>query len=79
MHAVDGCDSQKHEKTAGTCDECIFTCNLFLFHNFVNSFKDKVKLHMAAERAKKVTLKTVALEDGSVVPENENDDRCGRD
>jgi hypothetical protein len=29
MHAIDGCDSQKRDKTVGTCDECIFNSKYF--------------------------------------------------
>ena len=79
MHAIDGCDSQKRDKTAGPCDERTFSSDLFLSRDFVNSFKDNVKSHRAAERAQRVTSTAVALEDGSAVPKDENDDRCGRD
>jgi hypothetical protein len=43
----------------------------------VNGFKDEVKSHTAAERAERVLLKAVELEDGSVVPQHEDEDRCG--
>ncbi len=79
MHAIDECDSQKHDKMAGTCDERTFFSDLFLSRDFVNSFKDDVKSHTAAERAQRATSMAVAPEDGSAVPEDENDDRCGRD
>ena|ERR1700747_2351643 len=79
MHAIDGCDSQKRDKTAGTCDERTFSSNLFLSRDFVNSFKDDVKSHSAAERAQRATSTAVALEGGSTVPKDENDNRCGRD
>jgi hypothetical protein len=79
MHAIDGCDSQKRDKTAGTCEERTFSSDLFLSRDFVNSFKDDVKLHRAAERAQKATSMAAVLEDGSTVPKDENDDRCGRD
>lgn len=42
----------------------------------MNSFKDDVKSHAAAERVQRTTS---TLEDGSAVPEDENDARCGRD
>jgi hypothetical protein len=45
----------------------------------VNSFKDNMKSHVMAERARKATLVAVALENGSGVPEDKNDDCCGRD
>ena len=45
----------------------------------MNHFKDEVKSHVAAERAERATLKPVALEDGSMVPGDENDDCCSRD
>ncbi len=79
MHAIDGCDSQKRDKTAGTCDERVFTSNLFLSRDFVDSFKDEVKSHAAADRAERAISKAVAPEDGSTVPEGKNDDRCGSD
>jgi len=79
MHAINGYDSQKHDKTAGTCDERTFSSDLFLSRNFVNSFKDDMKSHAAAERAQRATSTAVALKDGSAVPEDENDNRCGRD
>jgi hypothetical protein len=61
------------------CDECTFSSNLFLSCDFVNGFKDDVKLHTAAERAWKATSAAVALKDGSGVPEDENDNCYGRD
>ena len=79
MHVIDGCDSQKRDKMAGTCDKRTFSSELFLPRDFVNSFKDEVKLHVAAERVQRATSMAVALEDGSAVPEDKNDDRCGRD
>jgi hypothetical protein len=77
MHAIDGCDSQKRDKTAGTCDERTFSSDLFLSRDFVNSFKHDLKSHAAAERAQRATSAAVAIEDGSAVPEDENDGRCG--
>jgi hypothetical protein len=79
MHAIDGCDSQKRDKTAGTCDERTFSSNVFLPRDFVDSFKNEVKSHAAAERAEKAIPKAAAPEDSSTVPEGENDDRCGSD
>src|SRR6266850_2996092 len=80
MHAVDGCDSQKHDKTAGSCDECVFTSDYFLPRDFVESFKHKVKSHAAAkraERAKRATADSVELDDVPTVSQGEEDDRCG--
>ena len=77
MHAIDGCDSQKRDKTAGTCDERTFSSNLFLSRDFVDSFKDEVKSHAAAERAERAFSKATTPDDGSTVPDGENDDRCG--
>jgi len=77
MHAIDGCDSQKRDKVAGSCDEREFDSKYFLSRGFVNGFKDEVKSHAAARRAEKDSSTIVALEDGFVVPEGERDDRCG--
>lgn len=77
MHAIDGCDSQKRDKTAGSCDERNFNSKYFLSRDFVNSFKDEVKSHAAARRAEKDSPSTVELEDGFMAPEGEQDDRCG--
>ncbi len=55
MHTIDGCNSQKHDKLAGSCDEQVFESKFFLSHDFVNSFKDEVKSHAAARRAENVT------------------------
>jgi hypothetical protein len=76
MHAIDGCDSQKRDKTAGRCDERTFSSDLFLSRDFVNSFKDDVKSHAAAGRAQRANS---TAKDGSAVSEDENDGRCGRD
>jgi hypothetical protein len=57
----------------------MFSSNLFLFHNFINSFKNDVKSYWAAERAQRVTSTAVALEDGSAVPKDKNDNRFDRD
>jgi len=72
MGATPGCDSQKRDKAAGTCDERTFSSDIFLSRDFVNGFKDDVKSHAAAERAQRATSTAVA-------PGDENDDRCGRD
>jgi hypothetical protein len=77
MHAIDGCDSQKRDKTAGTCDERTFTSKYFLSRNFVDSFKNEVKSHKAAQKADKATSKLIELEDGFTVQEEEVDNRCG--
>jgi hypothetical protein len=77
MHAIDGCDSQKRDKTAGSCDERAFDSKFFLSRSFVDSFKNEVKSHAAARRAEKDSSNVVETEDGFVVPEGEHDDRCG--
>ncbi len=77
MHAIDGCDSQKRDKTAGSCDERNFDSKFFLSHSFVDSFKDEVKSHAAAWRAEKNPSNVVKTGDGFVVPEGKHDDRCG--
>jgi len=76
MHAIDGCDSQKRDKTAGSCDERDFNSEYFLPHDFVSSFKDEVKSHAAVRRAEKDSS-SPELEDGFVIPGGEQDDRCG--
>jgi hypothetical protein len=77
MHAIDGCDSQKRDKMAGVCDERTFDSKFFLSRDLVNGFKDEVKTHAAARRAEKDISNIVELEDGFVVPEGKNDERCG--
>jgi hypothetical protein len=77
MHAIDGCDSQKRDKMAGLCDERTFDSKFFLSRDFVNGFKDEVKTHTAARRAEKGLSNTGELEDGFLVPEGKNDERCG--
>ena len=47
MHAINGCNSQKHNKMAGPCDEHIFDSKYFLPCSFVDGFKDKVGSHAA--------------------------------
>ncbi len=76
MHAIDGCNFQKRDKMAGLCDDHVFESKYFLPRNFVDGFKDKVKLHAAARRAENDASNVVELEDGFVVPEDELDDRC---
>jgi len=77
MHAINGCDSQKHAKTVGPCDKCIFDGKYFLSHSFVNGFKDEVKSHAAAQKADKSLVNVMELEDGFAFPEGEQDDGCG--
>ena len=77
MHAIDGCDSQKCDKTAGSCDERNFDSKFFLSRDFVSSFKDEVKSHAAARWVEKDTPSPVELEDGFLVSEDEQDDCCG--
>jgi len=77
MHAIDGCDSQKRDKTAGTCDERIFDSKYFLSRSFVDGFKDEVGSHATAQKADKALPKPVESEDGFAFPEGEEDDRCG--
>ena len=78
LHAIDGCDSQKRDKTAGTCDERNFDSKYFLPRSFVDSFKDEVGSHAAAQKADKTLPNLVgSAEDGFAFPEDEEDDRCG--
>jgi hypothetical protein len=79
MHAIDGCDSQKCDKTAGMINERIFDSKYFLSCSFVDRFKDKVRSHAAAWKADKTLANTVELEDGFAILEGEQDDRCGSD
>ena len=76
MHTIDGCDSQKCDKIAGSCDEHNFDSEYFLSCDFVNGFKDEVKLHAAARRAEKDSPGPAELEDGFMDPEGEQDNRC---
>jgi len=77
MHAIDGCDSQKHDKAAGTCDERTFDSQYFLHRSFVDSFKDEVGSHAAAQKAVKTLPNFVESGDGFAFLEGEKDDRCG--
>jgi len=77
MHAIDGCDSQKHDKAAGTCDKCTFDSQYFLYHSFMDSFKDEVGSHAAAQKAVKTLPNFVESGDGFAFLEGEEDDRCG--
>jgi len=77
MHAIDGCDSQKRDKTAGPCDEHIFDSKYFLPCSFVDGFKDEVGSHAAVQKADKALPNLVESEDGFAFPEGEEDDRCG--
>jgi len=77
MHAIDGCDSQKRDKTAGTCDERIFDSKYFLPHSFVDNFKDEVGSHAAAQKADKTLSNHVGSEDGVAFLGGEEDDCCG--
>ncbi len=79
MHAIDGCNSQKCDKTVGTCDEHIFNRKYFLSHSFVDGFKDEVRSHATAQKADKTLMNNVELEDGSAILEGEQDDCCGSD
>jgi hypothetical protein len=79
MHAIDSCNSQKHDKMAGTCDEHVFDSKYFLSHSFVDGFKDKVRSHAAARKADKTLMNDVELEGGFALPEDEQDSRCGSD
>jgi hypothetical protein len=76
MHAIDSCNSQKCNKTAGLCNEHTFDSKFFFSRNFVDSFKNKVKSHAATWRAEKDPLNVVETEDGFVVSEGEHDDHC---
>src|SRR5260221_12703797 len=77
MHAIDGCDSQKRDKTAGMCDERTFDSKYFLPRSFVDGFKDEVGSHAAAQKADKTLPNLVESEDGFAVPEGKEDDCCG--
>ena len=77
LHAIDGCDSQKRDKTAGTCDECTFDSKYFLPRSFVDSFKDEVGSHATARKAGNTLLNVVQSEDGFAFLEGDGDDRCG--
>ena len=77
MHAIDGCDSQKRDKMAGTCDEHIFGSMYFLPRSFVDGFKDEVGSHTAAQKADNTLPNLVQSEDGFAFPGGEEDDRCG--
>jgi len=75
MHAINGCNSQKHDKTVGMCDKHIFDSKYFLSCSFVDGFKDKARSHAAAQKADKTLTNDVELEDGFAFPEDERDDR----
>ncbi len=77
MHAINGCNSQKHDKMVGTCNKHIFDSKYFLSHSFIDGFKDEVRSHAAAQKADKTLMNDVELEDGFTFPEGERDDRCG--
>ena len=77
MHAIDGCDSQKHDKIAGSCDKCTFDSKVFLPCSFVDGFKNEVKSHAAAQRAGKDLLNVVESKDSFVDPKGEQDNCCG--
>ena len=77
MHAIDGCDSQKRDKMAGTCDERMFDSEFFLPRSFVDGFKDEVGSRTAPQNVDKRLPNLVESEDGLAFPEGEEDDRCG--
>ena len=77
MHAIDGCNSQKCDKMAGTCDERTFHSKYFLFRSFVDGFKDEVGLHAAAQKADKTLPNFVDSKDGFTFLKGEGDDWCG--
>jgi len=77
MHAINGCDSQKHDKMVGMCNKRIFDSKYFLSHSFVDGFKDEMRSHAAAQKADKTLANDVELEDGFAFPEDERDDRYG--
>jgi hypothetical protein len=77
MHAIDGCNSQKHDKTAGTCDEHTFDSKYFLPHSFVDGFKDEVGSHTTAWKADNTLPNLAQSEDGFAFLEGEDDDHCG--
>ena len=77
MHAIDGCDSQKCDKTVGSCNECTFDSKVFLPRSFMDGFKNEVKSHAATWRAGKDLSNVVESKDGFADPEGKQDDRCG--
>jgi len=79
MHAINGCDSQKHDKKVGMCNERIFDSKYFLSRSFVDGFKDKVRSHAAARKADKTLTNDMELEDGFAILEGEQDDHYGSD
>ena len=76
MHAIDSCNSQKHDKIAGLCNDHVFESKYFLLHSFMNGFKNKVKSHAAAYRAEKDASNVTELENGFVVPKDKLDNHC---
>jgi len=77
MHAIDSCDSQKHDKTAGTCNKRTFDSKCFLPHSFVDGFKDEVGSHTAAQKADQTFPNHVESKDSVTLLQGEGDDRCG--
>ena len=77
MHAIDGCNLQKHDKTAGTCDEHMFDSEFFLPRSFVDGFKNEVGSHTAPQNVDKRLPNLVESEDGLAFPEGKEDDCCG--
>ena len=59
------------------CDERTFDSQYFLYHSFVDSFKDKVGSHAAAQKAVKTLPNFVESDDGFAFLEGEEDDHCG--
>jgi len=59
------------------CDERTFDSQYFLYHSFVDSFKDKVGSHAAAQKAVKTLPNFVESGDGFAFLEGKEDDRCG--
>ena len=77
MHAIDGCNSQKRDKTAGMYNECTFDSKCSLPYGFVDGFKDEVGSHTAAQKADQTFLNHVESEDSVTLPQGEGDDHCG--
>src|SRR5438309_1724885 len=77
MHAIDGCNSQKHDKTTGMYNKCTFDSKYFLPRSFVNSFKDEVESHTAARKADNTLPNLEQSKDSFTFLEGEDDDHCG--
>jgi hypothetical protein len=77
MHAIDGCNLQKHDKMAGMCNKRMFDSEFFLPRCFVDGLKDEVGSHTAPQKVDKRLPNLVESEDGLAFPEGKEDDHCG--